>query len=579
MGKSTLRKKITAVTVFMVTLSLVVGSVTACGPGEKTSTPATSTMPTSTPQTTTSLPTSTVPHPGLALVNFDSGSFAGSSNCALCHSSLQDEVGNDVSMDSHWRSTMMANAARDPYYRAKVSAEIKNAPHLQEVIEDVCGTCHTPMAHTQAIADGTQPLLFGDGFLNTSSQLHNAGIDGVSCTFCHQVQAEGLGGEETFSGGYVVDTSTVAPNRLIFSQFEDPDQQMMMAGSGFKPVEGKHLGESGLCATCHTVITPFIDSEGEVQGTFPEQTPYLEWLHSSYPGEKECQTCHMPYAEGNVKTSNIPPHIDAKGPFSQHYFVGGNTHMMKILRDNPDDLAVTSSTEQFNNTIDRAAQQLRQDTASVSIIDSGLSGDNLSFTVKVEDYTGHKLPTGFPSRRVWLHLQVLDKDGKVVFESGKPNSDGTISGNSADSDIYTHEPHYDLITSSDQVQIYEAILRDMEGDVTHKLLEASGYAKDNRLLPAGFDKNTAGEMFAVWGDALQDDNFIGGSDTVTYQVDTSSSSGPFTVKAALMYQSMAYSTIQSIIDVDTPQVKEFKSYWDSSDKSSEMIAFATEEIS
>ncbi|MDD4635799.1 MAG: hypothetical protein PHS35_04225 [Dehalococcoidales bacterium] len=568
------RQNVALFTAFLVTLFLVAGTISACGTGDKTTTPATSTEPTTTPPTTP-----VADHEGLALVSFDSGSFAGSSNCALCHSRLQDESGNDVSMDSHWRSTMMANAARDPYFLAKVSAEIKNAPHLQGVIEDVCGTCHTPMARTQATKDGLTSLLFGDGFLNTSNDLHNAGIDGVSCTLCHQIQAEGLGQADTFAGGYIVDTTTVSPNRLIFSQFEDPDQQMMMASSGFKPVEGQHLSESGLCATCHTVITPYIDGNGEVQGTFPEQVPYLEWLHSSYPGEKNCQTCHMPYADGKVKTSNIPPHIDAKGPFSQHYFVGGNTHMIKILRDNPDALAVTSSSAQFNATIERAINQLGQDTASVSILESEMSGNNLLFTVKVEDHTGHKLPTGFPSRRVWLHVQVLDKNGKVIFESGKPNNDGTISGNNADADIYTYEPHYDVITSADQVQIYEAILHNVDGGVTHKLLEASGYAKDNRLLPSGFDKQTAGEMYAVWGDALTDSNFTGGSDSVGYQVDTSSSSGPFTVNVELLYQSIAYSTIQSIINVDTPQVQEFKSYWEKSDRKPETIAFVTKEIS
>lgn len=563
-----IRGRLTSATALITTLFLVAGLTGACGTGDETTSP------------TTSLPTTTIaPHAGLPLVSFDTGSFAGSNNCAICHSRLQDESGNDVSMDVHWRSTMMANAARDPYFRAKVSTEIKNAPHLQEVIEDVCATCHTPMARTQARVDGTAALLFGDGFFNVSNDLHKAGIDGVSCVLCHQIQSDGLGSTDTFAGGYIIDTAAVSPDRLIFSQFEDPQQQMMMASSGYKPVTGGHLSESGLCATCHTVITPYIDSNGEIQGTFPEQVPYLEWEHSSYPGDKECQTCHMPYADGAAKTANMPPDIDAKGPFSQHYFVGGNTHMIEILRDNPDALLVTSSTAQFNATIDRAVQQLENSTASLSILESGLNGKNLSVTVKVNDHTGHKLPTGFPSRRVWLHLQVLDQNGKVVFESGKPESDGTISGNDADNDIYTYEPHYDVITSADQVQIYEAILHNMDGAVTHKLLEASGYSKDNRLLPLGFDKQTAGELFAVRGEALSDGNFIGGSDIVTYQIDTSAASGPFTVKVELLYQSMAYSTIHSILGVNTSQVQEFEGYWESSDKLPEIIAFTAQEVS
>ena len=41
--------------------------------------------------------------------------FAGSGVCSICHTDMQDEAGNNVSIDDFWRSTMMANAARDPY--------------------------------------------------------------------------------------------------------------------------------------------------------------------------------------------------------------------------------------------------------------------------------------------------------------------------------------------------------------------------------------------------------------------------------------------------------------------------------
>jgi len=557
-------------------IAMLAVSLIGCGPEGETTTPTTTQPPT----TTTQLPTTTTqPHEGLQLVSFDSGDFVGSNNCSMCHNGMVDAESNDVSIGIHWRSTMMANAARDPYFRAKVSAEILNAPHLQEVIEDVCGTCHTPMARTQALVNGTDTLLFDSGFFSRSNQLHEPAIDGVSCTVCHQIQPEGLGTEETFAGGYIIDTSTAPPNRILFSQFTDPDQQIMMGSSGFKPVQGEHLGESALCAVCHTVITPYIDSEGNVQGTFPEQVPFLEWSHSSYAGNTQCQSCHMPQASGGAQTASMPPNLDAKNPFSQHYFVGGNTSMLEILRDNPDELRVTASTSYFNSTIARALEQLQERTATVAIADSALDGNTLSVTIGVTNETGHKLPTGFPSRRVWLRVQVLDKDGKLVFESGKPNPDGTITGNKADEEIYAFEPHYDVITAADQVQIYEAILEDMEGGITHKLLEASGYAKDNRLLPDGFDKNTADELIAVSGAALNDVNFTGGSDKTTYQIDISGYSGPFTVKVELLYQSLAYSTIASILDVDTPEVQEFKRYWEASYKASTVIDSITGQVS
>ena len=106
----------------------------------------------------------------------------------------------------------------------------------------------------------------------------------------------------------------------------------------------------------------------------------------------------------------------------------------------------------------------------------------------VDTLTGHKFPTGFPSRRTWLHLTVTDASGQVVFESGAVNADGSIVGNDSDADPSAYEPHYLEITSPDQVQIYEAVMGDTEGMVTTVLLKGAGYVKDNRLLPHGFDK-------------------------------------------------------------------------------------------
>jgi hypothetical protein len=58
---------------------------------------------------------------------------------------------------------------------------------------------------------------------------------------------------------------------------------------------------------------------------------------------------------------------------------------------------------------------------------------------------------------------VTDARRKVVFESGRPLADGRISGNDADVDPAAFEPHYDVISAADQVQVYEPVMQDSTG--------------------------------------------------------------------------------------------------------------------
>ncbi|MGD8337287.1 MAG: multiheme c-type cytochrome [Desulfobacterales bacterium] len=161
------------------------------------------------------------------LTTFETDDFSGSGNCALCHSRLTDEAGNDVSNDAQWRSTMMANAAKDPLWQAKISSEVDRNPHVQDVIEEKCSRCHMGMARYQAMTDGTDVGALSPGFLDPAHYLHEAAMDGVSCTLCHQIQPDKLGTSNSFTGKYVIDTTTVPPNRLIFGPYDQPVQNPM----------------------------------------------------------------------------------------------------------------------------------------------------------------------------------------------------------------------------------------------------------------------------------------------------------------------------------------------------------------
>jgi hypothetical protein len=288
----------------------------------------------------------------------------------------------------------------------------------------------------------------------------------------------------------------------------------------------------------------------------------------------------MPTADGPVVISNMPRggQLVARSPFAQHHFVGGNVFMLKLFKTHGKALGLTAGTEHLDATLARTAERLETGTAQLSVVSAEVAGDTLSVVVEVTSLAGHKFPTGFPSRRAWIRLTLVDGEGNVFFESGQPLASGGIAGNDADEDGARYEPHYDLITNPDQVQVYESIMHNSDGQVTYTLLRAASYAKDNRLLPRGFDRESAREDIAVWGAAAVDDTFAGGSDRVTYQIDARAYSGPFTVSAELLYQSISYRFAQDLRQQDTVLVERMSGYYDMADHTPVIVAAVQETV-
>jgi hypothetical protein len=488
--------------------------------------------------------------------------FAASGVCAVCHREMVDEEGQDVSIDMFWRATMMGNAARDPYWQATVRSEVGANPAAKDVIEDKCATCHTPMARFTLTAQGEKASLLDEGLLSADNALHTLAIDGVSCTLCHQIQEERLGLPNSFSGGFVIDSQAPSGERLVYGPYDVDEEiaQSMQSSSGFEPVQGLHLSRPELCASCHTLYTPTIDASGKIVGQFPEQMAYFEWFYSDYRRSSTCQECHMPEAKGGVRAA-ITSQI-LRSPFSQHVFVGGNAYMLGVLEAFGAELGVTASGEQLEGSIERTLTQLQEHAASVSLERVHRSGGRLIADVVVESMAGHKFPTGFPSRRAWLHLVVTDAGGAVVFESGALNADGSIAGNANDEDPTTYEPHYTGIGQADQVQIYEAILADSEGQVTTHLLRGASYLKDNRLLPSGSEKTAPYPDIAVRGRAREDEDFQGGGDKIEYAITIGDAQGPLTVTVELLYQSVGFRWAQNLRQAQGFEVERFLSYYE-----------------
>mgnify|MGYP002640175625 CR=1 FL=1 len=505
---------------------------------------------------------------GQALPTGSSTLFVGSGSCATCHSpgdpnpgAMLNGQGQDVSPTTWWRSGMMANAARDPLWQAKVQAEILAHPELQSLIEDKCSTCHAPMGRTEARFQGRE------GYTISEMLIDPLAMDGVSCAACHQIQDQNLGEGDSFSGHY-----TITDERLIYGPHENPISGPMVNMINYRPEFSSHASESEMCATCHTLFTPYVDDDGQVAGEAPEQVPYLEWLNSTYPEQGiECQTCHMPAIEENIELANRPPWLNPRNPLHQHEFVGGNVFMLKLVKEFGTELGVTASVANFDSTISKTLDLLHNHTTELELrAEWNDAEDTLEIAVKVQNLSGHKFPTAYPSRRAWLELRVDDLSGETVFHSGGWTTDGEVIG--LDS-IY--EPHHQVIQTGDQVQIYQNIPADINGDKTYTLLRIADYLKDNRIPPIGYlSHGVAADSTMTVGLASLDLDFNvddaeegSGSDIVQYRLGDLSSAPGYRVTAIMNYQTIAPRFAQDLFEYDNPEVTEFQSYYDQMDLS------------
>lgn len=404
---------------------------------------------------------------------------------------------------------MHSNAAKDPYFIAKIRDEVKNAGNF----EKECAKCHTPAAKIQAEKEGKEISLLG-GFLKIDSEFYEFAIDGVSCSLCHQIK------KSRISGMFLVEKFAKKPERVIYGPFNPAYGIFMYRESGYYPSKLEIFRKAEFCGNCHVLYTPTIE-KGEIVGYFPEQMTFYEWKNSVYNPEKPCQVCHM--KEEVLKTSKTPESLFLRD-LRLHYFSGANLQILSILGD-------VKGAER--------AEEMLKSSANIEIIRSKLENDLLEVVVKIENKAGHKFPTGFPSKRAFIHFLVEDRNG-VAFESGKV-LEGKILG-----EEYP-EKHYDVIDSEEEVQIYESVMQGKDGKATLDLLSAYGYLKDNRILPLGFNYGNAHKDTVSIG--VEDENFEAGYDTVTYLVKKKLEK-PLKIRVELLYQPIGSPFLETLHDTE-----------------------------
>lgn len=549
----------------------------------------------------------------------DRGVFSDNVQCASCHkgtSTVMNFKGKDISPVTSWKHSVMAHSMDDPYFQAVVEEETHVFPHMKGFIEDTCLRCHAPMGHAHFHATSGS----GDFYSFSSAIASNHAREGVGCTSCHQIKDVALGTVASMSGQFTLNTEQdrVGGKLPIYGPFANPLGQAMQNRTQYTPTHPAfgHMSESKVCATCHNLYTPTLGINGypiTIPGTttavqFAEQTPYWEWLNSDFGRNKgsatykTCQSCHMAEPEPGYKTqiTTQPTNAPQRSPFAMHDMLGGNTHLLEVLKNYREVLGIAGATTTagFDAKIADTKAMLRK-AAALEIQQASNNQGVLTIPVTITNLTGHKLPTSYPSRRMWLHLVVKDSTGAVIFESGAVDQTGRIKLDTQfttteclsivkDRSKYDYsqcyEPHRDVISNPNQVAIYESVLGDENGDVTHVLLHARRYLKDNRIPPKGYLKSglpanpaepELKDADVIGVDLAKDVDFAAGfsgsgangQDTVTYNVNVAGRSAPFSVQADLFYQSTRPSFVKGLhADQEITEdsyVRRFKSMYES----------------
>jgi hypothetical protein len=396
----------------------------------------------------------------------------------------------------------------------------------------------------------------------------------------------------------------------------------MQESLGLTPHRDMSISSSETCGSCHTVHLPVLHRGKTVAHTY-EQTTFAEWAFSDFrtgdsptagklpggPGAKPetCAGCHLrngqltrskiasiqevsnfPAAEFNAAASELD--LPVREDYSPHVLVGLNSFLVRMSRQFPDifgvrkqdPMLVSKGVPPVAATERLIYESAARDVASITVGKPEIKGDALLASVKVENWVGHKFPSGVGFRRAFITFEVLDAGGDVLWASGRTDEVGRlvdragtpIAGEDwwgpsctipADRAERPHQPHFQSVTAENQAQIYQELVSTPpdradvtcghdakpEGILTTSFLSICAEVKDNRLLPPGYlpldERKEIAKAFGAGDDLAEDsgstavgddpDYRTGGGDSLTYAVPRAAMAGtPASVRARLYYQ-------------------------------------------
>jgi hypothetical protein len=275
-----------------------------------------------------------------------------------------------------------------------------------------------------------------------------------------------------------------------------------------------------------------------------EQATYLEWLNSEFENEfhpenplaKSCQDCHMSKGyhdeasglaiqqlqsriaaiqdESYPEAENIAPISDLtvryrKEGYSRHNFKGLNVFLIEMFNQFDEILGVrrvdymTGSNQDLRHAVQDFLHQAKHRTAEIEVATRWGDKHQIEVEVEVRNLAGHRFPSGVGFRRAFLEVSVFsDAQGAAsdvpVWSSGSTNQVGQIvdgSGRPLISEFFDRDgksgsqrfqPHHQVITATNQVQIYETLVCNAKRQLNTSFIHGCDVIKDNRLLPRGW---------------------------------------------------------------------------------------------
>ena len=502
----------------------------------------------------------------------------------------QDEIYHN------WSGMMMANASRDPAFFAQLSVAnhdiielINSMPgepddpntelgeflvdnkldqdifrdpdtgrlepeELLPFTADLCIRCHSPVGWLEGRSEPPtteSPHLrgqfWGAALLETPVDASGnprranfaveseAEMDGLQCDFCHRaknnfkrfsrydgsVMANG-------SGGYFVAT------RNPFDDEVEPEFDFQEEGV--------------FCGTCHDVTNPLLFTQTLVNGQVPDppmmhpiERTFTEWYWSDFRKEESCQDCHKPMKFLGAQTWLIYPGLDMLwGEVDQKW------------RQPPFNYNIPPRRRAWQDAANRNRRFMAREAARVQIVNTpsgALPGDEVTVNVKVTNKAGHKLPTGYAEgRQMWIHIQVVDARGSMLFEDGVLDPNGVLI-RTPETKVYEHialAKDYPFLDEHDE-EFHFILLNFIE--------------KDNRIPPKGFNKAayTADGAFIIPRDPKDTDYPDGQNWDVTPYTFTipPDALAPVQVTATLLYQTFNREYMEFLRDHDVEPTQSF----------------------